>query len=96
MTPGLSHALIALAIQAAVAALASLLLRNGVLGFGVGAAVALGFYLGRERRQSEEWFGSNRIAPWRWRPRALRDLAWPALAVSLAAGAAFLLLRGMG
>lgn len=83
MTPGLSHVLIALAIHAAVSFVAL------VLGAGghqwVGFAAAAWFYIGRERRQSEEYFGSNRIAPWRWKPRALRDLAWPVLAAGIAA-----------
>jgi len=46
---------------------------------------AIGFYVGRERRQSEEHFGSNRIYPWQWKPRAGRDIAWPALAAALVA-----------
>lgn len=93
MPPGLSHALLALAIQAAVAVPVAFLLRvdavaaaltGGVLAFALGATFAVGCYVGRERRQSEEWFGSNRIPPWRWRPRALRDAAWPALAATMA------------
>jgi hypothetical protein len=90
MPPGLAHALLALAIQAAVAvpiafalridALAALL-TGGVLALAIGAAFAGGAYFGRERRQSEEWYRSNRIPPWVWRPRAFRDMAWPALAV---------------
>lgn len=73
--PGLAHAAIGAAISAAVAVPAQLF---GVSA-GIGAAVAIGFYAGRERRQSEEWAGSNRIPPWVWKPRALRDAAWPAL-----------------
>ena len=84
MPPGLAHALLALAIQAIVAAPLAFLLRvdavaatltGGLLGCAIGAAVAIGVYLGRERRQSEEWFRSNVIPFWRWRPRALRDAA---------------------
>ncbi|MBR0677630.1 hypothetical protein GXW77_15745 [Roseomonas alkaliterrae] len=81
MPPGLSHALLGAAIAAPLAA---------GLGPAAGIAGAVGFYAGRERRQSEEHFGSNAIPPWRWKPRALRDIAWPALAaaaVSLAIGA---------
>jgi hypothetical protein len=90
MPPGLAHALLALVVQTAVAVPIAFALRieavaawaaGGVLALVIGAAVAIGIYLGRERRQSEEWAGSNRIPPWVWRPRALRDLAWPALAV---------------
>lgn len=93
MPPGLSHAGIALALQAIVAVPLAFLLRldvlaalltHGLLAAVIGAVLAAGFYLGRERRQSEEWFLSNRIPPWRWRPRALRDFAWPLLAVALA------------
>lgn len=89
--PGLAHALLALALQAAVGvpaviaiafgggpALAGLAWPFGMVG---GACFAVGFYVGRERRQSEEWWGSNRIPPWQWKPRALRDIGWPALAV---------------
>lgn len=76
MKPGLAHAIIGAAIALMVAIPAQLL---GVTA-GLGAAVAIGFYVGRERRQSEEWFGSNRVSPLLWRPRAWRDMAWPALA----------------
>lgn len=81
MPPGLAHALIGAAIAAPL-----------TLAFGpaAGIAAAVGFYVGRERRQSEEWAGSNRIPPWVWKPRALRDIGWPAIAataVSLAIAA---------
>ena len=102
MTPGLAHALLALLIQGVIALpLAFLLrleavaafLRGGVLAMALGGMLAVGFYLGRERRQSEEVWGSNRIPPWLWRPRAFRDMAWPALAVALAVGAVAAVLR---
>lgn len=89
MTPGLAHAAIAAAVTLLVGVPAALLLRidaiaalltDGVLGLSLGAAFAIGVYAGRERRQSEEWWGSNRIAPWLWRPRAWRDMGWAALA----------------
>lgn len=93
MPPGLTHALIALAIQLAfglplaflfrVDAVAALL-HGGLLAAVFGGVLAAGFYAGRERRQSEEYWRSNRIPPWRWRPRAARDFAWPLLAVCLA------------
>jgi hypothetical protein len=96
MTPGLAHAALALLLQALVAlplafalridAVAALL-TGGVLAAVVGMAFALGFYAGRERRQTEEHYGSNRIPPWWWKPRALRDFAWPALAVLVATAA---------
>lgn len=82
MPPGLAHALLAVAIQAIVAAPLAFVLRDGAIAFAIGGAFAVGFYAGRERRQSEEWWGSNIIPPWVWRPRAFRDMAWPALAVA--------------
>ena len=81
MSPGLSHAL----IGAALTAMIGLPLALAGLPALIGAAFAIGFYVGRERRQSEEHFGSNRIMPWQWKPRAGRDIAWPALAAALVA-----------
>lgn len=81
MPPGLAHAAIAAVLTLLVAIPAQL---AGVTA-GLGAAVAIGFYIGRERRQSEEWWGSNRIPPWRWKPRALRDAGWPAIAALVTA-----------
>ena len=81
LTPGLSHAL----IGAALTALIGLPCALAGLPALVGAAFAIGFYIGRERRQSEEHFGSNRIYPWQWKPRAGRDIAWPVLASALVA-----------
>ena len=81
ITPGLSHALLGAALTALVA-LPCVLAGLPAL---IGAAFAIGFYVGRERRQSEEHFGSNRIMPWQWKPRAGRDIAWPALASALVA-----------
>lgn len=89
--PGLAHAAIAAALTVLVGVPASLLLRidavaaaltGGVLGMTIGVVFATGVYVGRERRQSEEWWGSNRIPPWLWRPRAWRDMGWPALAAA--------------
>jgi hypothetical protein len=80
--PGLAHALLGLAIW--------LVVTLGALPFGADAAMWCGvtatawFYIGRERRQSEEHFGSNRIPPWCWRERALRDVAWPVGAALIA------------
>ena len=76
ITPGAAHAL----LGAALTALIGLPCALAGLPALIGAAFAIGFYVGRERRQSEEHFGSNRIAPWRWKPRAGRDIAWPAVA----------------
>lgn len=75
MPPGLAHALISAVLTALVGVPAALLGASP----GLGAAVAIGFYIGRERRQSEEWAGSNRIPPWVWKPRAFRDAGWPAV-----------------
>ncbi|MBR0675436.1 hypothetical protein GXW77_04530 [Roseomonas alkaliterrae] len=82
MTPGLSHALIAGMLTLAVGGLAAALGASPL----IGAGFAVGFYVGRERRQSEEWAGSNRIPPWRWKPRALRDVLWSALAAAVVTG----------
>lgn len=82
MPPGLAHAAIAVVLTVLVGGLAAVLGRLGVpIGAAaVGASFAIGAYLMRERRQSEEWAGSNRIPPWVWKPRALRDAGWPAVA----------------
>lgn len=88
--PGLNHALVAVALQGIFGCLASfalwfepvrVLVVGNVLAAVIGASVSFGFYLGRERRQAEEWWGDNRIAPWRWEPRSFRDMGWPLLAV---------------
>lgn len=95
MRPGFAHAAIAAVLTLLVAGLASIAAFCGVpIGpAAVGVAFAIAFYVGRERRQSEEWWGSNRIPPWRWGPRALRDAGWPALA-SLAVAAALFRIWG--
>ena len=79
--PGLSHALLGAALTALIGLPCALAGLPAV----IGAAFAIGFYVGRERRQSEEHFNSNRIYPWQWKPRAARDIAWPALAAALVA-----------
>ncbi len=107
MKPGVSHALIGLAIWAVVTAPAAwVLLWAGITPavapwFGVVATAAA--YISRERRQSEEWFGSNRVALWKWRPRAFRDMAWPIFAalgatlgfIAVDYGAGILLMRAV-
>ena len=80
-SPGFGH----IALGAALTALIGLPCALAGLPALIGAAFAIGFYVGRERRQSEERFGSNRIYPWQWKPRAARDIAWPALAAALVA-----------
>lgn len=85
MTPAVAHILVALAIWLAVS-LAALPFGTGLHAwFGFTAAAAA--VIARERRQSEEHFGSNRIPPWRWKPRALRDVGIPILAVLIATAA---------
>ena len=83
--PAVGHVLLALAIQAAGAAVLALLHRwlplAAFLAAG-GGLVAVVFYASRERRQTEEQAGSNSIAPWRFLPRAARDIGWPLLAVA--------------
>lgn len=91
--PGLGHALLALALQAIIAAPLAFIMRDGPMAFAIGAYFAIGFYIGRERRQAEEEFGSNRIPPWVWLPRSLRDAGWPALAVVVACIAVFFITR---
>tara|TARA_R110000868_G_scaffold25436_6_gene99417 strand:+ start:685 stop:969 length:285 start_codon:yes stop_codon:yes gene_type:complete len=75
ITPGFSHALLGAALTVTIGLPCALVGLPSV----IGAVFAIGFYVGRERRQSEEHFGSNRIMPWQWKPRAGRDVAWPAL-----------------
>ncbi len=85
LAPGLTHAALGVAITLVVG---GVLAAAPIGPWGAGAVAAFIFYLSRERRQSEEHFGSNRIWPWQWKPRAWRDMAWPSLA---AAGTAFLI-----
>ncbi len=79
--PGVGHALIGAALTAAIGIPCALIGLPAL----IGAGFAIGFYVGRERRQSEEHFGSNRILPWQWKPRAGRDMGWPALAAAIVA-----------
>jgi hypothetical protein len=79
--PGLGHVLIGAALTAIIGIPCALLGASPA----IGAVFAIGFYVGRERRQSEEHFGSNRILPWKWKPRAWRDMGWPAISASLTA-----------
>lgn len=82
MKPGVAHVLLGLAIWAVVTGPLSIVGVPNAPWFGFTATSAA--YASRERRQSEEWFGSNRIALWKWRPRAWRDMAWPILAAGIA------------
>ena len=81
-SPGLSHALLAALITLIVGAVFALVYLGP---WGNAAVCATLMYVMRERRQSEEHFGSNRIMPWQWKPRAGRDIAWPTLAAALVA-----------
>ena len=80
--PGLAHAALGIVIMLVVGATLALI---PVGPWGAGAVAAFIFYLSRERRQTEEWAGSNRVSLLVWKPRAFRDMAWPALAASLTA-----------
>ncbi len=80
-SPGISHALLGAAFAAIIGLSCALVSLPAV----IGAAFAIGFYVGRERRQSEEHFGSNRIPLWQWKPRAWRDMAWPAVSAAVVA-----------
>lgn len=83
MKPWLSHLLLGLLLTFLVGAptqFAIALLFHINVGWWAGFYFTLGAYLSRERRQSEEWYGSNRISPFLWRPRALRGAGYPALA----------------
>ncbi len=94
MKPGLSHVLLGLLIWGLVSMVALPFAPATAPWFGVTATAA--FYISRERRQSEEWFASNRIPPWRWRPRALRDAAWPILAALAATALCLVFDRFLG
>jgi hypothetical protein len=83
MPPGAVHALVGALLSLACGL--PLVLLGVPSGPWIGVALAGGFYAGRERRQSEEWFHSNAIAPWWWRPRALRDWGWPTLSAAAVA-----------
>lgn len=82
LTPGLSHALLAALITLIVGAVFALVYFGP---WGSAAVCAFLMYAMRERRQSEEHFGSNRIPLWQWKPRAWRDMAWPAVSAAVVA-----------
>ena len=77
LPPGVTHAALA-AVPTVIAALAG--------NAWIGAAFGIGFYAGRERKQAEGYYGNIMIPPWKWMPRAWRDMGWPALtALTIAA-----------
>jgi hypothetical protein len=83
MRPSVSHVLLGLAFTAIVGGPTQFLYARFLsidIGWWHGFTFTLAFYASRERRQSEEFWGSNRIPPWQWKPRALRDIAYPVLA----------------
>ncbi len=87
LPPGARHALIALAIQAISAlllAVAYAVMPVPVFLLAAGGLCALWFALSRERREAEQAAGSERIPITQILPRAVRDVGWPALAVTLA------------
>ncbi|MCA3377345.1 MAG: hypothetical protein INF64_09485 [Roseomonas sp.] len=81
LPPGLGHAAIGTAFTAIIGIPCALAGLPAI----IGAAFAIGFYVGRERRQTEEWKGSNRVSPLIWKPRAWRDMGWPALSATATA-----------
>ena len=81
-SPGLSHALLAALITLIVGAFFALVYLGP---WGNAAVCAFLMYVMRERRQSEEHFGSNRIALWKWKPRAYRDFLWAGVGGGLVA-----------
>lgn len=77
LPPGVTHAANA-AVATVIAGLA------GHVWFG--AAFAIGYYAGRERKQTEDYYRDIMIPPWKWMPRSWRDMGWPALtALAIAA-----------
>lgn len=81
LPPGLGHAALGAAFTAIIGIPCALFGQPAI----IGAAFAIGFYVGRERRQTEEWMGSNRVSPLIWKPRAWRDMGWPALSAAVTA-----------
>lgn len=82
LPPGLGHAAIGILITLVVGGFLALV---PVGPWGAGAVAAFVFYFSRERRQTEEWAGSNRVSPLMWKPRAWRDMGWPALSATVTA-----------
>jgi len=96
--PGLSHAILALAIMAAtLLALAPWRVRNA---HWIGAALGIGFYWGREKRDHEnrlrlpaEEVWDRGWLPLEWSAKGQADFYWPLVACLLAALAIELLRR---
>lgn len=70
LRPGLTHSALA-----AIPTLLGCIAGNAW----IGAAFAIGFYVGRERKQSEYYYRDTMLEPWVWQPRAWRDMGWPTL-----------------
>ena len=81
-SPGFAHALVGAAITLVVGAFFAVVYLGP---WGNAAVCAFLMYVMRERRQSEEHFGSNRIPLSRWKPRAYRDFLWPGVGGGLIA-----------
>ena len=81
-SPGFAHALMGAAITLVLGAFFALFYLGP---WGTAAVCAFLMYVMRERRQSEEHFGSNRISLARWKPRAYRDFLWPGVGGGLIA-----------
>jgi hypothetical protein len=83
---GVSHALVAVAMMIAVAV--PLWLARVRTAHWIGAALAVGFYWGREKRDfegrllrpaGEVW--NQGIFPWEWTAKSIHDFVWPLVAV---------------
>ena len=70
LPPGVTHAALA-AVPTVIAGLAG--------NAWIGAAFAIGYFVGRERKQAEYYHRDSMIPPWEWAPRSWRDMGWPAL-----------------
>lgn len=79
IAPGIGHAAFGSAVAMAFGGAALLTGQSPLWGW----LISLCWYVSRERRQSEEHYGSNRIPPWWWKPRTGRDLLWPALGAAV-------------
>lgn len=76
--PGLQHAAVGLLIQGLC----------GIIGaWWWGFIIATAVFTMRARTKSEYHFKDSSIPLWKWRPRSLRDIGWPALATALVATA---------
>ena len=81
-SPGFLHAVLAALITLIVGTFFALVYLGP---WGNAAVCAFLMYVMRERRQSEEHFGGNRISLWKWKPRSYRDFLWAGVGGGLVA-----------